>query len=38
MCVGCRWIAATILTVPGSAIEVDVAEIFRQLDLNKRPA
>ncbi len=38
MCDGQQWRAATTLTVPGTAIEVDVLEIFRQLDANKRPA
>ena len=38
MCDGEQWRAATTLTVPGSAIKVDVLEIFRLLDANKRPA
>ena len=37
ICLEERWLAATILTVPGTAIAVDIAEIFAQLDRTRRP-
>ncbi len=37
VCLGERWMAATTLTVPGTAIRVEVTEIFAQLSASKRP-